>query len=272
MAEHDLVFYEKRSTPKVVKKGERVENPPASYGKQTKRRAATQAEEKVLASGQWLRVDESGKKGGEDGYKETKMPGREHLLAHGNILSDAEDTDFSRKAIEWIGRDPDDLGCVMLEVDLPGVYRMVLEPEWEYRSPVKKFMSGYDIKSHITLLYGLLFRPSHPTGRQLVDMALANWYKPNIVLMPGVEAFDIDDGHELSSAIVLTLDTNTHDLRDLKAANDQLRKLPHVNGFPVYKPHITVGYVKREFADVAVERLKELEPRPFHTGDLDYGS
>lgn len=271
MAEHDLVFYEKRSTPKVVKKGERVENPPASYGKQTKRRAATEEEEKTIARGDWVRVDEKGTKGGEDGYKKTQMPGRQHLLAHGNILSDVEDTDFSRNAVDAIGLNPDDLGCVMLEVELPSVYRMVLEDEWEYKSPVKKFMSGYDVDAHITLLYGLLFQPSDPEFRPFVDAALANWYKPNIVLMTDVEAFDIDDGYELSSAIVLTLGENTHDLRDLKEANDQLRKLPHVNGFPVYKPHITVGYVKREFADLAVQRLKDVEPRPFHTGEIDYG-
>ena len=263
MPEHDLVFYENRSTPKVVKRGDKVETMPASFGAPTHRRPATSDEEAQITHGQWVRTEEP---------TETSRPSTEHQLAHGNILSDVEDTDFARNAVDAIGLNPDDLGCVMLEVELPSVYRMVLEPEWEYRSPVKKFMKGYDVDAHITLLYGLLFDPSDPEFRPFVDAALANWYKPNVVLMPGVEAFDIDDGYELSSAIVLTLDTNTHDLRDLKEANDQLRKLPHVNGFPEYKPHITVGYVKREFADAAVNRLKDLEPRPFHTGELNYGS
>lgn len=77
--QHDLIFFEKRSTPKVVSRGAKFEAP-ESYGKQTKRRAATEDEEKVIARGDWLRVDEDGKKGGEPGYKKTKMPGREHLV------------------------------------------------------------------------------------------------------------------------------------------------------------------------------------------------
>lgn len=183
-----------------------------------------------------------------------------------------EETDFSRAAIDAIGGNPDDLGYVGLEIELPEVYKMELDPEWEYKSPVLQYAKGYDVDPHITLIYGLLFKPNDPEFRPFVDAALKDWMKPNIVLMPGVERFDGDDGNELYSAIVLTLDTNTWDLESLKEANDQLRKLPHVNGFPIYKPHITVGYVLREFADVAVNRLKDIQPRPFHTGDLDYGS
>lgn len=272
MSLHDLIFYEKRSTPKIVKRGEHVSDVPESYGKQTSRRAATENEEELIFKGEWVRVDSKGRRPGDPGYKKTQMPGREHLLAHGNILSDVEETDFSREAVAALELNPDDLGCVMLEVELPPIYRMELDPEWAYTSPTKKFIKGYDVNPHITLLYGLLFPANDPEFRPFVDAALANWHKPNIVLMPGVEAFDVDDGNELCSAIVLTLDENTWDLEILQEANDQLRKLPHVNGFPVYKPHITVGYVKREFADAAVERLNDIMPRPFHTGGIDYGS
>ncbi len=76
---HELIFFEKRSTPKVVSKGMKFKAP-ESYGKQTRRRAATPEEEKQIANGQWVRVDQSGKKGGQPGYKKTKMPGREHLI------------------------------------------------------------------------------------------------------------------------------------------------------------------------------------------------
>lgn len=76
---HDLIFFEKRSTPKVIGKGKPF-TAPEGYGKQTKRRPATEEEEKVIARGDWLRVDESGTKGGQPGYKRTKMKGREHLL------------------------------------------------------------------------------------------------------------------------------------------------------------------------------------------------
>ena len=81
---HDLIFFEKRSTPKVVSQGQPFQAPEA-YGKQTKRRPATEAEEKTIARGDWVRVDQSGKKGGEDGYKKTKMKGREHLVHDSDV-------------------------------------------------------------------------------------------------------------------------------------------------------------------------------------------
>ena len=182
-----------------------------------------------------------------------------------------EETQWSREAIIRLGLDPDDLGFVGLEVELPSVFKMVLDAEWEYKSPVPtmQYVKGYDVNPHITLIYGLLFKADE--NRDLIDGVLENWHKPNLVVMPGVEAFHGDDGHDLYSAVVLTLDTNDWDLARLKEANDQLRRLPHVNGFPIYKPHITVGYVKREFADIAVARLKEIQVRPLITGDLEYG-
>lgn len=81
---HDLIFFEKRSTPKVVSKGQKF-RAPESYGKQTRRRPATEEEEKQIANGQWVRVDQSGTKGGQPGYKKTRMKGKQHLLKHSDI-------------------------------------------------------------------------------------------------------------------------------------------------------------------------------------------
>lgn len=68
MGKHDLVFYSNRSTPKVVSKGEKP-TPKQGWGKQTKRRAATAEEEKTIASGKWLRVDQQGDKPSSASYK-----------------------------------------------------------------------------------------------------------------------------------------------------------------------------------------------------------
>lgn len=181
-----------------------------------------------------------------------------------------EESNYSREAIERLGLDPDDLGYVGLHVELPPVYKMVIEPEWTYVSPKFDYVKGLDVDPHITLIYGLLFDAKK--NQDLIDGVLEKWYQPNVVVFPEVEAFPGDDGHELYNAIVLTLGTNQFDLEQLKEANDQLRRLPHVNGFPVYKPHITIAYVKREFKETAVNRLREIEIRPFRTLDLDYGS
>lgn len=69
--EYDLVFYSNRSTPEVVVRG-REPNPKSGYGKQTKRRAATEEETKVIRRGDWLRVDAEGNKPSSKDYKTTK--------------------------------------------------------------------------------------------------------------------------------------------------------------------------------------------------------
>lgn len=181
-----------------------------------------------------------------------------------------ETDDIARTAISTLGHDPDNLGFVGLEIELPAVYKQVLDREWEYKSPTLEYVKGFDVSPHITLIYGLLFQAHE--HQDWIDRMLTTWHKPNVVVMPEVEAFFADDGNEPYAAIVLTLGDNQYDLNQLKGANDELRKLPHVNGFPIYKPHITVAYVKDEFAAKAVARLKSVEVRPLITGDIDYGS
>jgi len=67
---HDLVFFANRSTPKVVARNENVKSK-NGYGKMTKRRRATEAEEETISKGRWLRVDEDGNGPKDDGYKTT---------------------------------------------------------------------------------------------------------------------------------------------------------------------------------------------------------
>lgn len=70
-ATHDLIWVEGRRTPKVVPTGEKYE-PSEAEGKITKRRKATEDEEKTIANGDWVRVNEDGKKPGDPGYKEDR--------------------------------------------------------------------------------------------------------------------------------------------------------------------------------------------------------
>jgi hypothetical protein len=70
-AGYDLVFYANRSTPQVLKSGEDPK-PKKGYGKQTKRRPATEEEVKKINRGDWLRVDEKGNKPTSKGYKKTQ--------------------------------------------------------------------------------------------------------------------------------------------------------------------------------------------------------
>jgi len=68
---HDIIFVENRRTPVVRPKGKPYEAKP-SEGKITKRRPATAEEEKVIARGDWVRVNEKGDKPGDSGYKSKK--------------------------------------------------------------------------------------------------------------------------------------------------------------------------------------------------------
>lgn len=72
MASHDMIFFEKRSTAKVVSKGASFTAPP-SYGKQTRRRPATPEEETQIAAGKWVSTDQGGKKAGQAGRKKTQL-------------------------------------------------------------------------------------------------------------------------------------------------------------------------------------------------------
>jgi hypothetical protein len=80
MAEHDAIFLTNRRTPKIVKRGERY-TPKPSEGKIVKRRRLTADEEKVIARGDWLRVNQRGEKPGDSGYMKKRSKVRPQLGA-----------------------------------------------------------------------------------------------------------------------------------------------------------------------------------------------
>lgn len=68
MAKHRLVWLENRNTPKVLPAGSPPYKPKPSEGKVVKTRAATEQEEKDIASGGWVRVDRHGRRPGHPNY------------------------------------------------------------------------------------------------------------------------------------------------------------------------------------------------------------
>ena len=176
-----------------------------------------------------------------------------------------------RKAIEMLGADPDQLGCVMLEAELPNVYRMVLDPEWAYYSQTQSYIDGYYGESHVTLLYGLMF--SAQKHRDIIDDVLGDWKPPGILSFHKISVFRGEDEGVPYSCLVLK--ANERDVEwanaELREANARLSKLPHVRGFVDYDPHVTIGYVAREFEREALEELGMVQARPMITGGLDYG-
>lgn len=183
-----------------------------------------------------------------------------------------ETNNFAATALMRLGVDPTNLGCVMLDVVLPDIYKQVLSPEWAYYSSILKYVNGYNGKGHITLLYGLLLNAS--TNRDLIDGVMEGWVKPEIVLFDTFDVFEGNDGVADYGAIILKSSegrTGGQDIAELHDANYRLGKLPHVRSFPDYNPHITIGYVQKQFIEQALTELRMREPRSMSTLDLNYG-
>lgn len=185
-----------------------------------------------------------------------------------------EQNNIAATAIQRLGLDPKNLGCVMLDVELPPVYKIVLDPAWAYYSSILKFVNGYSGRGHITLLYGLLNNPQ--TDRDLIDGVMEGWEQPSSVMFESVHCFEGNDGVNDYGAIVLRPtegdrvpeDRSTAELHD---ANYRLGKLPHVRSFADYNPHITVGYVHKQFIESALTELRMLQPHLMTTVGLNYG-
>lgn len=179
--------------------------------------------------------------------------------------------DNARKAIELCGGNPDDLGCVMLDVELPNAYRMVLDEKWAYHSQTQSYMDGYYGDSHVTLLYGLLFDPAE--HKDIIRRQLAGWSKPTILPYYKPSVFRLEDEGRPVSCLVLKPEAQDRDWanEELEDANERLSKLPHVRGFVDYDPHVTIGYVAREFEQEAMEELNMIQPRPLICGELNFG-
>lgn len=176
-----------------------------------------------------------------------------------------------RAAIELCNGDPDSLGYVGLNVELPNAYRLVLDRRWEYRSEQQQYIDGYDGKPHVTLLYGLLFSAKSHKG--IINKQLEGWSKPSILPFYRVSVFRGDDAGDAYSCLVLKPEERDRDWanEELEEANARLSKLPHVRPFVDYDPHVTIGYVKREYEREALDELNSLSTRPLITQDLDYG-
>jgi hypothetical protein len=112
--QHELLFLENRRTPKVVSKGARYK-PKPSEGRITRRRPATAEEEKTIARGDWVRVNERGDKPGDKRYMDKKSKVRPHQ----NSLQ--EDS---------------------MPLDTPLPWHAVLAPEDEWSGDGRRFAAG----------------------------------------------------------------------------------------------------------------------------------
>lgn len=187
---------------------------------------------------------------------------------------------YQLKCLRDMGIVPGQLGAVMLDVE-PVDVSHILEPGWDFitADPALPYITKFQQEggpAHITLKYGLL-KPAYAI-RWAIDEVLDGWEWGEVTangatLFPGARR-DADTG-EGYKTLVLRI-ARTPELMD---GNARLSFLPHIDTFPEYKPHLTLAYLKEEFADEALARVRselfedpgfpslELKPVELNYGD-----
>lgn len=153
-----------------------------------------------------------------------------------------------------LGIDTQNLGCVMLEVEKLKVSDIVPEDELYFSENIKYaqgIVSEWGLP-HVTLLYGLM-QPADLWEKH-IDLLLEDIDLSN-VFIEEIDTFDNMDGETPYSCYHAKVRVT----EELKAANGNLRKLPHTDSYPDYVPHITLFYAKRngELKEQLLDALDE---------------
>jgi 2'-5' RNA ligase len=165
--------------------------------------------------------------------------------------------------------DKDKFGCIMLDVTKIPVmdYAQATEDDLFTSNDAESYMQGAvaEHTPHVTVLYGLM--ESGQAWRKWVNIVLKGWH-PETVTVDKVGYFDIPgkDNYCVIAHIQVT--------KQLKEGNGRLRILPHVDTFMEYKPHVTLGYIKKdkEILDRWVENLgTKLNGKKLTVQGINYG-
>ena len=106
---------------------------------------------------------------------------------------------------------------------------------------------GLETEPHVTVLYGL----HDEVHEDLVCRVCQGANGPIEVDVNGVSTFDGED-HE-----VLKIDLESSLLRKM---NKALRSFPYTNDYDDYKPHMTVGYLKKGTSGKYTDKFSDLLP------------
>lgn len=136
-----------------------------------------------------------------------------------------------------------DLECVMLDVDPLNVREAFgegfSEDDLFYgTTPELKYAQGAvgESTAHATLLFGI--HPS-PVYRRSVDAVLRGW-EPEDLFVSHVGFFPSRDATQDYNVIV----AHVEPMPNLLEARARLEILDYTDGFPEYRPHITLAYIK----------------------------
>ena len=160
-------------------------------------------------------------------------------------------TAYKIKALQDFGIEVAKLGCVMLDVE-PVDSAAIAPSSWAYyaKNPERKWIKGLEAGDHITLLYGLLQNAN--MIRSAIDEVLDGW-EPGEISIDHVGSFGSTFDDEPYACIIGHIKV-TPELID---AHARLSYLPHIDTFWEYKPHLTLGYVHKEFEQDAIATFSQ---------------
>jgi len=140
---------------------------------------------------------------------------------------------------EGTGVDPNDLGCIMLDLTPLKILSVVDGGEDDLVNETDRHEHQMgavaEVEPHVTLLYGLLENGN--LWKEKVDSLLDDW-RLDTVKIEDVSYFDLPDSY----AIIAHIEKTTQ----LLDGHDRLTLLPHINTFSEYKPHMTLAYINKE--------------------------
>lgn len=124
-------------------------------------------------------------------------------------------------------------GCVMLQVPFDNWKEItsMISPEDVYDPGDDKH--GITEDPHLTLLYGL--DPS--IKEEDVRYILSGFKKPIDLEILGIDTFDNEEFDVVKFNVSVS--------PELQSIHDKLSTLPNSDKYPIYKPHITISYVKK---------------------------
>lgn len=150
-------------------------------------------------------------------------------------------------------------GCVMLDVKIS-------KDKW---AEIQALVSDEDIfegnqygredEPHITLLYGI---HNDVPDNDVAD--ICEDFEPVTVEVKKVGLFKTDEYDVVKFDI---------DSKELNGFNDKLKELPYTNGYPDYKAHMTICYVKPGKGDSIKKTINEsIEDMEFSCSEITYST
>lgn len=138
----------------------------------------------------------------------------------------------------------DTLGCVMLDLEPLGSMggAVTLATDLYYsNNPDRKWINGWVAGKipHITLLYGLLDNAHN--WEKYINLVLNDW-KMDTVEIDHIGYFDSPYSDEDYYCLVAHIKVT----QELMEGHNRLEFLPHINTFTGYKPHMTIGYIRKD--------------------------